>query len=484
MTSTRFLTRSLTPPDAVRGLWLDEALGARPAPRRWPALQSNLSADVCIVGGGFTGLWTALETKRRSATTDVVLIDADICGGGASGRNGGFAMTWWSKFISLVKLCGTENAVALCRRAEEAVRDIGRFCDEHALDADFRSCGWLWSATNTAQMDAWEGTIDVLARAGLEPYEHLSRQQVAERTGSPVHLGGIFDPHTALVQPAALAQGLARAADEAGVRIYEDTAMTELLSGEPAIVRTPGGDVHAGTVVLALNAWAARLPELARALVVVSSDVIATEPIPDELDAIGWRHGPAISDSRRLINYYRTSADGRVVFGKGGGAVARTGHMGSAFHGASSRADEVTAQFRFIYPMLWQATVDRSWRGPIDYSVTGAPFFARLPSAANVLVAAGFSGNGVGPAKLAGKLMAEMAIDGGDAGLPPALTRLPSAALPPEPVRYVGARLVRAAVARKESAEDVGRRAGAATLGLAKLDPTSFVDRGSAPASR
>jgi glycine/D-amino acid oxidase-like deaminating enzyme len=484
MSTVRFPARSLTPRDAVRGLWLDDVLGARPAPRRWPALDSNLSTDVCIIGGGFTGLWTALEIKRRAPQTDVVLIDADICGGGASGRNGGFAMTWWSKFVSLEKLCGTETSAALCRRAEDAVRSIGRFCDEHSIDADFRPCGWLWAATNTAQMDAWDGTIGALANAGLEPYERLTRQQVAERTGSPVHLGGIFDPDTAIVQPAALAQGLARVADEAGVRIYEGTAMTELVRDEPAIVRTPGGDVRASTVVLAMNAWVARLPELARALVVVSSDVIATEPIPDELDAIGWRRGPAISDSRRLINYYRTSADGRVVFGKGGGAVAVTGRMGSSFHRASTRADEVTAQFRFVYPMLWQIAIDRAWRGPIDYSVTGAPFFARLPSAPNILLAAGFSGNGVGPARLAGELMAEMAIDGGDAGLPPALTRLPSAGLPPEPVRYVGARLVRAAVARKESAEDVGRRAGALTLGLAKLDPTSFVDRGSAPAAR
>lgn len=479
MTSLRFSKRSLTPPGAVRGLWLEDALAVELEEHRPQPLQSPTSADVCIVGGGFTGLWTAIEIKRRSPATDVVVIEADLCGGGASGRNGGFAMTWWSKFTTLQKLCGTRSALALAERAEQAVRDIGEFCAEHEIDAEFRPCGWLWTATNSEQMNAWSGTLSSLSAAGAEPFQMLSRDEVAERSGSPVHLGGVFEPTVATVQPAKLARGLTRAAQQTGVRIYERTPMMELRPGEPTLVMTPDGDVSAPTVVLAINAWASKIPQIGRGLVVVSSDIIATEPIPDMLDAAGWRDGSAVSDSRRLVNYYRTSDDGRVVFGKGGGVVAMNGRLGHEFHSASPRVDEVAAQFRFIYPMLWEARVDQAWRGPIDYSVTGLPFLCRLTGQRNVLIAAGFSGNGVGPAKLAGDLLAEMALEDGDAGLPPALTQAPVTAMPPEPLRYIGARLVRGALARKEAREDLGRRADPLTGFLAGLDPTSFVDRGS-----
>lgn len=486
----RFPHRALTPPDAARGLWFAEAVAAEPPLTGLDPLDGSTSTDVCIVGGGFTGLWSALEIKRRSPSTDVLVIEADRCGGGASGRNGGFAMTWWSKFGSLAKLCGTTDALALAHRAETAVRDLGAFCEKHAIDADYRRHGWVWAATNVEQIDAWAATLAALEAAGVAPYEPLSRTEVAERTGSPVHLAGVFESAVATVQPAKLARGMTRVALEAGVRICEHTAMTELRAGEPPEVVTTRGTVRASTVILAINAWASRIPQVGRGLVIVSSDMIATAPIPDELDAIGWRHGPAVSDSRRLVNYYRTSDDGRVMFGKGGGAVARSGRLGPEYHVASPRAAEVTAQFRFIYPMLWQAPIDHAWRGPIDYSISGLPFFCRLDRQPNVIAAAGFSGNGVGPAKLAGELLAEMTLVGGDAGLPPALTRAPVTRLPPEPVRYLGARLVRGALARKEAREDIGGHAGTLTAFLAGLDPTSFVDRAGdgsiapAPASR
>ena len=144
-----------------------------------PALDVSTRADVCIVGAGFTGLWTALALKRRSPGTDVVLIDGDVCGGGASGRSGGFAMTWWSKFPSLQKLCGADAAIDLCRRSEKAVADIGRFCEEHGIDAWYRRAGWLWAATNTAQLDAWSATLEAIERAGARPFERLERDEVA-----------------------------------------------------------------------------------------------------------------------------------------------------------------------------------------------------------------------------------------------------------------------------------------------------------------
>jgi glycine/D-amino acid oxidase-like deaminating enzyme len=230
--------------------------------------------------------------------------------------------------------------------------------------------------------------------------------------------------------------------------------------------------------VLALGAWAAAVPAVKRSLVVISSDVVATDSVPERLAELGWPLGMAISDSRRLVNYYRQTDDGRVVLGKGGGGVAFGGRIGSSFHGASQRADEVRASLRRLYPALWDVPVERSWRGPVDYSVTGLPFMFALEEHPEVILGAGFCGNGVGPSFVAGRVLGAMGVGRPGDAAPEGLRRRPPAALPPEPARKAGAILVRGAVARKERAEDLGRPVGRLNSLVASLDPTTFVDRG------
>jgi glycine/D-amino acid oxidase-like deaminating enzyme len=463
--------------ESIRSAWLTEALAREPRLADEPTLAGDIAADVCIVGGGYTGLWTALNIKQLDPAADVVLLEADICGSGASGRNGGFVMTWWSKFSTLTKLCGLDAALDLARRSDDAVTAIGEFCEANGI-AGFHRGGWLWTATSVAQVDAWKDTVEQIAAAGATPYELLDRHQVAARSGSPVHLAGIYEPGAGVVQPALLARGLATAARRAGVRIFERSPMTELHADRRVHVRTASGQVTADRVVLAMNAWGASLPQLRRALVIVASDVIATEPVPERLREIGWATELSISDSRRLVNYYRISDDGRVVFGKGGGTLARGGRVGSSYHRRSGRAQEVHNQLRHIYPALWDVPIASSWRGPIDYSLTGLPFFCRLNGREDIVVGVGFSGNGVGPSHVAGQTLAKLSLEGRDEQMPLALTAAPSGRLPREPLRYIGGLTVRAATARKEAAEDLGRQAGPITRTLARLDPTSFVDRG------
>jgi glycine/D-amino acid oxidase-like deaminating enzyme len=473
----KFDTALFSASGTVRSHWLEEALAAEAADADVTPLRGATSADVCIVGGGYTGLWTALAVKRREPGADVVVVEADLCGSGASGRNGGFVMTWWSKFATLVKLCGPEAALDLARRSEAAISSIGEFCVENGISG-FHQGGWLWTATNVSQVDAWKQTVEMVGAFGAQPYELLDAREVARRSGSAVHLAGIFERNAAIVQPALLARGLRAAARRAGVRIFERSPMVELRGERKPRVVTAQGEVSAERVVLALNAWGAALPQLRRALVVVASDVIATEPVPERLDAIGWGRELSISDSRRLVNYYRISDDGRVIFGKGGGTLAMGGRIGSSYNRTSVRRREVHRQLRHIYPALWDVPVARSWRGPIDYSLTGLPFFCRVNGRSDIFAGSGFSGNGVGPAFMAGQTLARLVIDGRDDTMPDALTRAPQGSLPPEPFRYVGGLMVRAATARKETDEDLGREPRRITRLLAGLDPTSFVDRG------
>ena len=456
----------------VRSLWLEEALtDAEDVPR----LEGDERADICIVGGGFTGLWTAIRLKEHDPALDVVLVEADVCGSGASGRNGGFVLTWWAKFGTLKKVCGGDEAIRLARASAQAVDGIGAFCVEHGIDAHYRRDGWLWAATSGAQLGAWEETLAATARYGEDPFERLEPGEAARRAGETTHLGGVYEPTAATVQPAMLARGLRRVAIESGVRVFENSAMTKLERSSPPRVVTSQGVVTAAKVVLALNAWAAALSELRRSMIVIASDIVATTPAPERLESIGWTNGTCISDSRLLVNYYRTTVDGRLVFGRGGGKLAFGGKVGNAFDGPSPRATAVTETMRALYPSFEHVPVTHSWMGPIDRTQVGLPFFAGLGGREEILYTIGYSGNGVGPAYIGGRILASLALGLDDEWSRAGLVREPAGSFPPEPVRYLGGRLVRGAVERKEAAEDRGAHAGRLTLLLADLAPSGLV---------
>lgn len=461
--------------DTHRAWWMRQTLSTEldcaPTP-----LTGHEQVDVGIVGGGMTGLWTALHIKEIAPDTTVGVLEADICGAGASGANGGFAMTWWPKINTLAKLMGPDTAVRLAKASEQSVADIGAFCAAHGIDADFIPGGWLWAATNGAQLDSWDATIDVLDGMHVAPFERLSRDQVHAVSGSDRHLGGVFEAGVATVQPAALTRGLRRCAMAAGVQIWEKSPMTSLETFPTAVtVRTPSGSVTARRLVLATNARLARYAQIRRHLLVLGSDVVATDPLPDRILDSAWRQGMAISDSRRLVHYYRTTRDGRIVFGKGGGRISFRGRFDATTWGTSTRTNAVRAHLTWIYPDAAGIGLAGSWAGAVDYSCDGLPFIGHLGNDRKVSYAAGFSGNGVGPAHLAARVLASLATGSSDEWAASPLIRTPRTYLPPEPIRYLGGQLVRRALERKESAEDRESTPSRAVAFVAGLDPTSFV---------
>ena len=332
-----------------RSLWLEEALAVEdggPA----AALAGDQEADVCVVGGGYTGLWTALRIKELDPGCDVAIVEADICGGGASGRNGGFLTTWWSKLGTLIKACGEEEGVRIARASEEAVDSIEAFCTEHGIDAHFRRGGWLWVATAPAQVGMWESAIAECERHDVHEFVRLTPEELHEHIDQPTHLGGAFEPRTATVHPAHLVRGLRRVALERGVRIYENSPMLGLRRSGPPRVRTPDGGMTAGTVALALNAWSAAIPELSRAIVPVTSDLVATAPDHALLERMSWTRAEAIADARLMVHYYQATRDGRIVFGKGGGTLAYRARIGDGFNHDPARTAWVTEHMHKILP--------------------------------------------------------------------------------------------------------------------------------------
>ena len=462
-----------------RPFWLEQALAVE---RALPArqLEGATLADVCIVGGGYTGLWTALQIKQQAPELKVVLLEADICGAGASGRNGGCVLSWATKYFTLLKLFGEREARRLVRASEQAIDEIGVFVRRHKIECDFRQDGVLYTATAAAQVGSTDRVIEALAAQGLNSYRDLPLAEVVRRSGSAQSLSGVFSPRGASVQPGKLVRGLRRVAMEMGVRIYEHSPMQALEQMATPIVRTPLGAVQAKKVVLALNA---RMPqqfsEFGRSIVVVSSDMVITQARPELLEQTGMTDGLAVMDSRTFVYYYHSTSDGRIMLGKGGNTFAYDAQMLPVFEQPSPYRKQLSEAIGRFFPPYGLLPVEASWNGPSDRSTTGLPFFGLLRKTQNVFYGLGYSGNGVGPSYMGGQILSSLALEQDNVWTQSGLVKGPRGLFPIEPFKYLGSLMVRGAIRRKEKAQDEGREPARVDRMLAKLaDAAGKADHG------
>ena len=457
-------------PGQRRAWWLREALASEAPSLLAPSLFGDVHADVAIVGGGYTGMWTAYFLTEIAPQTRIVLLEADICGGGPSGRNGGFLHGWWEYLPFLARRYGLAEGLRIAEAADEVVGGIGEWCRRHAVDAWFTPHGYLRVNAFPKVGNDWGRTTSEMDRLGapgqLVP---IDRQAVQAVCASPAFGDGLFMPSAATVQPALLARGLRRILIERGVRIHEGTAV-QRIDPHPGgrRLRTARGSVTADRVVLAVNAWAAGWPGFRTRVLAWGSYMVLTEPIPERLSQLGWTGGEAIADSRFTISYFRTTRDGRIAFGAGVGAAGFGGSIGPVFTHDRHAIERVAANFRHLFPMLADVRVDDAWGGPIDITADRFPEIGSRDGG-RVLYAHGFAGNGVGPARLAGRILAARIAGGGDpiAFLP--LFGRRQRFLPPEPFRFVGARAIREALIQQDDALDAGRRPGLLTRLVARV---------------
>jgi glycine/D-amino acid oxidase-like deaminating enzyme len=440
--------------------WLEEALAAEetePAPP--PAGDS--SADVAIVGGGYTGLWTALALRERDPDLRIALVEAEICGAGPSGRNGGFLHGYWASLASVLRVLGVEDGLRLCRAAEAIVPGV------RALGADvwLREAGMLMVSAAPGQDGAIERAVEAAASVGLpEQAVALSHDELAARVSSPTFRRGVFFPDGATVHPGLLVRALRRAAIAAGVTVHEGTPALRVRDGE---VTTAHGVLHAPEIVLATNAALTGWRPAGRSLTNFGSYVVLTEPHPELLEQIGWTGGEAIVDGRMFLHYFRTTNDGRVLMGSGSGPIGDGGTIDRRFTSDAATAGRAEAGLRRLLPGLGAARVERAWGGPIDVSADHLPFFGTKPGT-RIHYGAGYSGHGVGPSWLGGQILASLVVGANDewTRLPLATRRVPS--LPPEPLRRLGGAVVRSSIMACEAADEAGRRPPlAARLGAA-----------------
>ena len=385
----------------------------------------------------------------------MVVLEAEECGLGPSGRNGGFVHGYWSYLPRLRKRFGDGGAMAVGRAAEAIVPGIRAFCEEHGADVWLREAGMIRVSTTPGQ-DATTGDAIRAARELGVPEEAvlLSSEELAQRIRSPRFRSGVFMRDCATIQPARLVRALRRVV-LGRATIHEWTRVTDI---QPGRVVTPVGSVRARDVVVAVNAAAVGWKPLRRQLTVFGSYVVLTEPVPELLEQINWTGGEGVFDGRMFLHYFRTTPDGRVLMGSGSGPIGFGGRLDRRFTHDEPTAARAELGLRRLLPGLAEAKVTNTWGGPIDVSSDHLPFFGTVPGT-RIHYGAGYSGHGAGPSWLGGQILARLVL-----GVDDELTRLPLVTrrvpkLPPEPIRGLGGGLVRASIMACEEAEEQGRRA-------------------------
>jgi glycine/D-amino acid oxidase-like deaminating enzyme len=415
-------------------LWLEQC-GDDLAPR--PSLPGDDTCDVAVVGAGYTGLWSAYHLLRQDPALRVIVLEAEVAGWGASGRNGGwcsalFAAPW--KRVAADH--GRDAALRLRRAMERTVDEVGRWCEEEGVDAQFVKGGTLTLARGPAQVARARQLLSEDQEHGGDDTVWLDAAEARSRlTVSAVH-GAVHTPHCAAVQPARLVRGLARVVERRGGRIHERTRVRRIT---PGVVETDAGRIRADVVVRATEGYTPGLAGEARTLVPLWSLIVATEPLPASVwDVLGWAAHETVTDERHLLVYAQRTSDDRIVLGGRGAPYRfRSGTSGSAGHGRTFR--RLALELGALLPAAAGARITHRWGGVLGVPRDWMPSVG-LDRARGLAWGGGYVGDGVGCSALAGRTIADLVLghDTDETHLPWVGHRWPT--WEPEPLRWAGIR--------------------------------------------
>lgn len=430
--------------------WLDSVSSGL---KSRPALGAVVDVDVAIVGGGYTGLWTAYYLKRSDPALRVAIVEKEICGFGASGRNGGWcsALFAGSRERAAARY-GREAAIALQKAMFDTVDEVGRVCERERIDAHYTKGGTLTFATSRAQVERVRASIDYQRSWGFDDDDYVWLDAAEARARIDVRgcLGAVFTPHCAAIHPGRLVRSLADIVESAGVTIYERSPAIDV---QPRSVQTPEGRLRADAIVRATEAYTVELPRKRRSLAPIYSMMIVTEPLDNGVwEEIGWQGRETFDDGRHLIIYAQRTSDGRVAIGGRGAPY----HFGSRIRDSFDREldvfKELEKTLNGLLPQTARARVTHTWGGPVAiprdwYSSVG---FDRTTGLA---WAGGYVGDGVSTTNLAGRTLTDLILERDTE-----IVKLPwvnhrSRKWEPEPLRWLGANMMLRIASSADKAE-------------------------------
>lgn len=434
--------------------WLDDP--ARPDPL--PALTGDEHTDLLVVGGGYSGLWTALIAKERDPERDVVLIEGHEVGWAASGRNGGFCaaslthglangVERWPDEIAKLEELGGRNLDAI----EEAVARYG-------IDCEFERTGEIDVATEPYQLEELREWHQEIVALGITGVDFLDRDAVRAEVDSPTFLGGLWDRRgVAMLHPAKLAWGLKRACRELGVRIYEGTRGLDLVrSGEGMAVRTPYGRIFARRVALGTNIFPSLVKRVRPYTVPVYDYALMTEPLtPEQLETIGWKGRQGLGDSANQFHYFRLSADNRILWGGYDAIYPYGGKLSADLDQRPETFLKLAGQFFDCFPQLSGVNFSHAWGGAIDTCSRFTAFFGTAHQG-RVAYAAGYTGLGVGSTRFGADVMLDLLAGEETERTRLEMVRSKPMPFPPEPFAWAGIEITRRSLARAD--DNGGRR--------------------------
>jgi glycine/D-amino acid oxidase-like deaminating enzyme len=418
----------------------------RPPFEAAPALRSDITADVVIIGGGYTGLSAAYHLKSADPSLSIVVLEAESTGFGASGRNAGFVISLFGASAGLMKTLhgkdGVREAHAYMGRAITALEEMIR---EHRMDCDYECCGFLKVATSPVYVTRIQHEIELFQSLGIDGFEWLDREQTQARVHSQRFLGACFEPYCGLINPVKWADELRRLALESGVRLYETTRMTEARRhGGRYRVKTESGSVDADHIVYATNGYTHLLPGLASKQTPAFAYIIVTEKLSDkQRAAIGWAAREGIEDGRNFMHFYRLTPDDRLLVGGGPGLVPYAGNMNND---ASPKAWAHLEDFiGKTFPALLGIAIDYRWGGAFSVTSDSTPQIGTLDGGGAVY-SIGCTGHGVAMTHMNGRIIRDLVL-----GRKTDLTDLwfvnrRSFPIPPEPLRSIAVKTVMAAM--------------------------------------
>lgn len=372
-----------------------------------PPVQGDLSVDVAIVGGGFTGLSTAYNLRRDNANLKVAVLESEIIGYGASGRNGGFSMTLFGLEPAITKLFfGQQRTVEAHRYMERAVDYVDALIREHNIQSDYWFPGFLRVATTPGYAKRIQHDLRLLSDMGITGISWLDADQVRNEVDSPLFLGAWWEPRCGLLNPAKQVRELKRVAQQFGAEVYERTPVTEIQRGPRFQLHTPGGVVTAEKIVLATNAYSHLIPELRSKQSPVFTHMVVTEPLtPQQLGSIGWKNRQGLEDARNLVHYFRLTVDNRLAMGGSDVSVAYGRDLDRDLNMrifADLERDVVR-----LFPGLKDVRYTHRWGGPVSVPTQMVPDIGQLGDA-RALYSLGCMGHGVSLTHLNGRTLADL----------------------------------------------------------------------------